>query len=213
MPLSNPPLPIPGASGNLLTSNGVSWISAIPGTAPTPGITLTYASNGDTNGLFYYLGTNGGTEAWSNPYSANRINITQSSIYNSSTQPPSNLVDRTGNSISTTNIENSWVVIDLKTKKLKCNYYTVRGRGDDTTLFPRNWRLDASNDQQTWITLDTKTNQTGLNQNVYLSFPIANPGENYQYFRFMQTGFNSYGAAMYGYYLVLGEMELYGIFV
>lgn len=208
MPLSNPPLPIPGTSGNLLTSNGVNWISATPvaggGTTPqAPQVNLTFASNGDTNGLFYYLGTNKNTVAFSNPALSGKVIITAFSQYEN--YSPSNLVGRDSSFYNSIGGSGNFVKFDLgATYTLALNYYTFLGSGSNS-YHPRNWKFQGSINDSTWTDLDVQVNNTEINQNTYFSKGLTQSAD-YRFFRFIITGVDSSG----GLNLIGSEIELYG---
>lgn len=209
MPLDNPLLPEPGAIGNVLTSDGSKWISAIPQTPPTtpdPSKVLTYASDGDANGLFYWLGTNRGIQNWQNPHVANFINISLSSFFSSEFAFPESLVNRSlSNNTATADGTGNTFTVDLGIKNtLNCNYYSLRGR-NSLSGHPRGWKFQASTNSTTWIDLDTQTNNSTINQNIWFSTPITDSGY-YRYFRILNTGINNGGDT----YLGLGEWEFYG---
>jgi len=214
MPLTNPPLPIPGASGNLLTSDGTSWISAAPTSSSSSSgtstdKTLAYVSDGDTNGVFYWLGTNSGTEAWSNPNSVGRIVISSSSPPSSGTLD--SLVDRQTSNFYIGGAADfaNFITFDLGTKnQLILNYYSVRAwTTGDNSNFPRNWKIRGSSDNSTWTDLNTQANNTSLDtSNEWLSVPVGNITTGYRYLQFLMTGATSSGQN----YLTLGELEFYG---
>lgn len=91
------------------------------GTPTVTGKSLTYESDGDTNGVFYWLGTNYGKQSWVNPYSAGFINITLSSKLNGFgfvDGNPAGLCDRTSNSVHTADEIGASVAVDLKVNQL-----------------------------------------------------------------------------------------------
>lgn len=181
-------------------------LSSSPDPTPSPAsntTTLTYASDGDTNGLFYYLGTNKNTTAFSNPTTAGIIAVTQSTY--SSYGKPEWLTDRGGDSIHTNNEPNSWVAIDLKTNgTFKCNYYSVKARSENNQNL-RSFEFQGSNDFITWNVLDSKTNQTQISSDAWVSYPIPLTAS-YRYFRILQTGLNQNSSN----FLVINELEIYG---
>lgn len=168
--------------------------------------TLTYVSDGDTNGVFYYLGTNKNTQAWANPASA--IVFTASSFL--SGRGPDKLADRSINEITNdahTNTENNaWFKVDLgSANKLAISYYTLQAR-NTTDQQPRSWILQGSKDDLTYIDIDSQSNNSILSNGTFYSKGISNQTESYRYYKLTQTGLNSSGAN----YFVLGEWELYG---
>lgn len=169
-----------------------------------PKTSLNYVSDGDASGLFYYLGTNNNTTAWSNPYTAGKITIAASAV---GVQPVSGLVDRaTSDFYGEITVVPVWLNFGLNfSKKIKPNYYSLRSRissGD----YLRTWKLQGSRNGSTWTDLDSQVNRTTLNSpNQWLSLPCYSPNY-YSTIRLIQLGVNSSGRD----YLCLGELELYG---
>ena len=165
------------------------------------GINLTFSASEDTNGLFYYLGTVGNIVPWANPTSRG-LTIQASTAINGSVE---SLVNRDESQFYTDNLPSSWVSFNIGTKKLKCNYYSIRAR-NAANYYLRNWKLQGSNDGATWVDLDTQTNNTTLaNASQWLSIPINNTAA-YSWFRILNYGLDSEGYN----FLTLGEVELYG---
>jgi hypothetical protein len=172
-------------------------------TAPiSNSINLAYASNGDTNGIFYYIGSlNGG---WVNPVTSGEIILTTSSFFDASNGNVATLVNRTDdNGIATQNIANSWVKVDLLARRLKPSYYSVRARQFNANLI-RSWKFQASNNNTDWVEIDQKTNQL-LSASQWFSSQVT-AAQNYRYFRILQTGLSSSGDNI----LTIGEIEFYG---
>ena len=165
---------------------------------------LAFANNGDSNGLFYYLGTSKGLSAWSNP-AGNTLTVTASSTELGN---PISLVDRQNSEWFSHPVANSWVSFGLVSGKLLCNYYSIRSRATNTDYYPRNWALQGSNDNTTWIDLDVQINNQSLNSvSQWLSLPV-NSNTSYSSFRLIQNGLDSSSTD----YFCLGEVELYGLY-
>ncbi|MEH2322051.1 MAG: hypothetical protein V7K32_00310 [Nostoc sp.] len=163
---------------------------------------LNFVSNGDASGLFYYLGTNKGTSNWINP-AGTSVNVTASSTEAGN---PTSLIDRQGSEWFSHPIANSWVSFAITSGKLLCNYYSIRSRATNTDYYPRNWKLQGSNDGATWIDLDIQVNNETLNAvSQWLSLPVSS-NTSYSNFRIIQNGLDSSNAD----YFCLGEFELYG---
>lgn len=177
--------------------------------APSNTKTLTYQSDGDTNGVCYWIGTNYGTEAWVNPHAAERVVVSKSGASNADLNFVERMVDRIANDVGTNNQPNSWIKIDLGiTNKLTINYYSLRGRtGQYNDNYPRNWKLQGSNDNSSWIDLDTQSNNIAISgQGIWVSIPVSNQAVGYRYLQILQTGLTSSDAS----FLSLGEFEFYG---
>ncbi|MEH1906648.1 discoidin domain-containing protein [Nostoc sp.] len=165
--------------------------------------TRTFASSGDANGVFYYLGTALGSTGWNNP-SGSLLTITASSIYAGTVDF---LTNRSSDQFYTNSYSNSWVEFDLGTLTLKCSYYSLKNRNGNDDHYLRNWQLQGSNDGISWTVLDNQVNNSVINtQSQWLSLPVIT-NNSYSRFRIFETGANSSGY----YFICLGEVELYGI--
>lgn len=166
---------------------------------PADVVELTFASNGDTNGLFYYLGTSQLTQTWANPHPTQIFTTVSGTNFDGAP-----LTDRqqTGASFYTDNVPSSFMRVDLGLGlKFAPNYYTLQV---PDTYIPRSWNLQGSNDNTTWDDLHVVLNQT------YSAFQwvgaVVSPPDRYRYFRVLQTGLNQIGDN----FLVISELELYG---
>ncbi|HYX19069.1 MAG TPA: hypothetical protein VE944_32905 [Nostoc sp.] len=169
---------------------------------------LTYSSNGDANGVFYWLGTQKGLAAWGNPISAGQVAVTMSSIFNNDSTTHGNgslLANRLpGTGVATTNTASQNIKFGLNGKKLICTNYSIRGRSSTTNEI-RNWKFQASNDSSTWVDLDSVVN-TSLGSSTWYSKSISGQTIAYEFFRILSTGVDSGGANI----LAFDELELYG---
>lgn len=174
-------------------------------TTSTTSKTLTYSSNGDSNGVCYWIGTNYGSQTWENPHTAGRLTCSLSTSYDGN-DPPGNLVDRQNNQRPCTqNVPDSWMMLDLGiSQKLICKYYSLKGR-DYVADHLRSWKLQASNDAITWVDLDNQINNVTINQNTWFSDAITSTIA-YRYFRVIQTGLNNGNSNI----MSLAEWEFYG---
>lgn len=169
--------------------------------------TLTYASDGDTSGVCYWIGTNYGAEAWTNPHTAARLICSISSSFDG-TDSPANLVDRQPNERpATRDIVGSSMTIDLLASKLKCNYYSLRGR-DFSSHHLRSWKVSTGNDLSNLVQIDAQSNNLSINQNTWFSKAVVSQ-DFFRYIKIEQTGVNSSGANL----MSLGEWEFYGEFI
>jgi len=174
--------------------------------------TLTFVSNGDVNGACYFIGTNFGAVAWTNPHTSGRIVALMSSI---GFGAAGDLVDRATNDTFTSDAVNSWMGIDLGAGvTITPNHYSIRGRTG--TNLPRNWKLQGTNfvsaitvagfDGATWTDLNTQTaNATIAASNDWASQAVVGAGA-YRYLRVLQTGANSNGDNFF----CMAEFEFYG---
>jgi hypothetical protein len=168
-------------------------------------IDLNYISDGDTNGVFYYLGTNRKTVSFINPSSANIVAFNQINALNEDAIAR-NLADRDPNTIAhTQDTQNAWFSVDLKEKKLIVNRFSLKARQDINDHNPRNLKLQGSQDNINWIDLYSLAGNV-LNNASWHSPQVVSQSTAYRYFRLLQTGQNSANL----YYFVLAEWELYG---
>lgn len=194
-------------------SNGGKQIEGVLNRA-SDAVDLIWVSNGDDNGLFYYLGTNEETEPWQNPISgpAARVAATSSPLINAppNVYGPDKTVDRgaagatdvsqfhtsLGNTIAhcTYDLGPGW--------QMEVHRYTMRGGPDHN---PRKWRLKGSNDGATWTTLKDHFNDTAIAPSAWAAWDVPVNGQ-WRYLRVEQ-----YGASSSGFdYFSFSEIEFYG---
>ena len=175
---------------------------------------LIYATNGDTNGVCYWIGTNYGQSAWSNPHLSGRVTCQMSSIDQGA---PENLVDRAGGKVNQTkNIPNSWDFIDLgKGNQLIPKHYTLQNRGMHLEHVIRNWKLQGSNnvasntiadiESATWVDLDVRINDTTMADapDAWGNYQVSNIITGYRWLRILQNGLTSHGTN----YLLVSEFD------
>lgn len=174
---------------------------------PTNVATLTYSSNGDSNGVIYYIGSDRPSKLWSNPMSSRRITAHTTSQYGDTNYYPWRSVDRgTGNAPWHSGGDaNARITYDFGAYRVLPTDYTMMGRSDYNGLFPRNWVLEGSNDRVSWDILDTRTNDTQQNLGTW-GYYTASASVEYRFLSIRSTGNDSSGAP----WLVIGEIEFYG---
>ena len=155
-----------------------------------------WVSDGDANGVFYFLGGN----PWSNPNVLGTVILSASAI-NGNIDVLVDRVDSDNNSFFTPSVANSWVQVDLIDKELRCNRYTLQNTDDYITV---NWEFQGSNDGSTWTTLDTVTANPATPY-AWVNRSLATP-DYYRYFRVLMNGVDSAGSQ----YLTFSELEIYG---
>lgn len=99
-----------------------------------------------------------------------------------------------------------WIKVNLgEGNKRKIFGYTVVGRYDNLLNYNASaWTLQGSNDNSSWITLDTQTGQSLGNSPNMLEYALSSVSSPYQYFMFTVTACNSNGNPCFG------EIELLG---
>lgn len=185
----------------------LSSLQAFLGTTTSPGnqIEINFLDNNNYEGVCYFLGTSYGASQWENPHTQNRLTVSASSI---GLGEVSQLVDRQNNEFYTQSVDGSWIAIDfLENNSLECNYYSIKSHNAQYQYHPRNFKLQGSNNNITWEDLDVQINNSTLvNSSQWLSLPVDS-NKSYRYLRIL-SGQDSSG----GYYLILGEVEFYGIY-
>ena len=187
------------------------WATRLP-------VILSWQSNGDANGLFYWLGTAKGTAAWSNPvsgtanpYTGTFVSALQSSIL--TTNYATYATDRNSSTIvHTDNFSSSWIGW-LFSSGFSISGYSIQTRADTNVQMLAQWTLEGTNDAvtadvssfngATWTTIDARSITPVQEQWNYYS--VSSPGT-YSAIRLRQTAANSSGAN----YLAISEIEFYG---
>lgn len=141
------------------------------------------------------------------------INITSSSVYyNQENCKPSNVVlfDDDDNVFLSENQPNSSISFDFRDHRIIPSNYTIkssdpsRHNGDH----PKCWIFEASNDNDSWETLDSQDNCTQLNgPNLVQSFPIKKKtSKEFRYIRLRSTGPSWSGENHFGF----DSFEIFG---
>jgi hypothetical protein len=161
-----------------------------------------------TNGIFYQLGTANETASYTNPVDFGLVEVSASSL-TADSEDAASILDRRSLRCVTRPVRNSSFTISLNNRRVIPTHYSLRHYSSWDTEALRNWVLEASNDEQTWVVLrehidDNALNGKGDTASWSLSLP-PNSGS-FRHFRVRQTGRNSNGH----YYLALSGFELYG---
>eukprot|EP01125_Pyxidicula_operculata_P015746 TRINITY_DN5371_c0_g1_i1.p1 TRINITY_DN5371_c0_g1~~TRINITY_DN5371_c0_g1_i1.p1 ORF type:complete len:460 (-),score=60.92 TRINITY_DN5371_c0_g1_i1:93-1472(-) len=160
---------------------------------PRRGRLFEYSYDFDTNGVMYYLGTNGLKSEYKNPLFSGEVKCTTSSLEKGWSYY---LLDRVNNAFWTSDIPSSWIAFDLcKNRCLIPTHYTLKHGGNSKIDCLRSWCLQGSNDpDQTsgWVTICRHTNDQSLNGPFAThTWKIPQTNFPYRYFRILQTGHNS----------------------
>lgn len=167
---------------------------------------LNYFSDGDTNGVFYWLGSKSNTQLWQNPQTINKASFASSGVNQGAL---SDLTDRSSSNFFTTDgASNNFVSLDLGAgHSLVCNYYSIQAR-NVANYYPRSWKLQGCNDNISWANLDEQNNNQSLNNpSSWLSISVTSTIA-YRYFRILLASPNSSGSNQ----LCFGELEFYGTY-
>lgn len=161
------------------------------GTYPSSTASKTnYTAPLDTNGIFYFLGTNYGTSAWSNPQGGSHLIISGNSNF-------TNLIDRNLNTETTGGNSLTYTFNFLTCKVQPTGFYI---RTNTTSTYSYSFNIQFSNDGSNWSNLATYSvsNNSGIAEEA---LPIASD-KYYQYMRLITSfPFNA---------LRVREIELYG---
>ncbi|MHC5824843.1 MAG: hypothetical protein ACYT04_55620 [Nostoc sp.] len=137
-----------------------------------------FSNNGDSNGVFYYIGSQKNTQSWQNPYTANLIGIFYSSFL-SSQDTIESLVERQPSFFHTQNESNPYIGFDLLTNKsLILNYWSYRARSNSYLYIPNIIILSGSNDGYNYTQIDDRT--FTANQNNWVSFSVTGQTQAYR---------------------------------
>ena len=168
----------------------------------------------DENGLFYYIGTKGGTREFLNPHETGDVQVTfSSSATDLSYSQVHKLVGRSNEGYCCTdNRPRSWMSVDIGAgRKLFITHYALKNDGLGTYHCLRNWELQgrlAESDE--WVVLSSHTDDSSLTKAAFATaaWPVTSEVKlsGFRFFRILQTGLNSYGA----HNIMCGGLELYG---
>lgn len=169
------------------------------------GIEFEYQSGVENNDIFWWIGTNSGTDSWQNPGLCGRIKVAISSIEKGD---PTSLFFQDPSEFWTKDVPASWVQLDLgPNRAVVPTFYTVRHGGTFKADSLRTWDFQGSVDGTGWSLLRRHVNDESLNDLFAThTWPIEGQTKAYRLFRILQTGHNSSNHN----FLVLSGLELYG---
>ena len=136
------------------------------------------------------------------------VRITCSSIYDSDEEEwgPQNIIEDRKD-FRTSDCDDSWIMLDFKTKKVKIDSYTLKTYGDETDSgHLKSWILEVSHDGLFFEPIDKHENCKFLNGSYNTKVFEVKKNEPHQYVRLRQTGRNFEG----GYNLNLHSIEFSG---
>lgn len=175
-----------------------------------------YEHDFDVNGIIHWLGTCGGTQAWSNPCEAGFIKIKASTLMPDSL-PLSSAVGRESVRCVTKPERNSWFRFEFSGFRVKPSHYSLRHYDSWDTECLRSWCFEGSNDGVSWVNIVSHRNDTALDEKgATHTWRVKKTGADgdgsdlskgmYRMFRVIQTGRNSNN----NYYLPISGFEVYG---
>jgi hypothetical protein len=166
--------------------------------------TLTYQSNGDDNGLFYWLGSAGKTATWTNPATSGKIIATQSSVSSNNLQfGAAGCCDRNNEVAHSAGGSQDWWQWDLGNARLTPTRYVYRSRRDYDGYHLSNWRVQGRIlETDEWTDLDTQnSNNSTQGIGLYFSRSLDGITTGYRFLRFQN---------LVGGYLTGSMVEFYG---
>lgn len=167
-----------------------------------------YQADGDTNGVFYFYGTQFGTAAWTNPSTAGYLVILDVPVGGSGSKNV--ITSRTNDNYSTggsAGAGNEYFSFNLGLgRAIVPTMLSYQYRNDATTFCPTAWNWEGSTDNSTWDVLASVTGQTPV-VNKWVSTPVST-AKAYQFIRVRQIGNNNSGSS----HMSINEAEIYGVF-
>lgn len=177
-----------------------------------------YVSDGDNNDIFYFMGTNYGTQAWANPEGTARLTTTHTGLASSyddlsrptDNQSPANASGGGGqpgispNASSQATLTFNFLTCKVRPTRVDVSTYSL---GNGAPAYAHNNRqVQVSNNGSTWITLNNAGNASLSNAVEWWNvFDDNSVEEYYQYVRYVWTvgtqGFS---------WQSLGEVKIYG---
>lgn len=187
--------------------------SPSPTPSPTPPSsphTFTYVSDGDANGVFYFLGTGLGTTSWSNPQGSGALVITVNGSTTMGFGSLASIVNRATDDNSSPNATNSFFTFDLGAgHSLQLVTWSYRSRDGFTSSTPTGIEIYGSNDNSSFTLLDSQTSLSFTSFNEWMTWSIS-PSAGYRYLKLKQIDPNNSGGA--NNFFTIGEFEIYGAF-
>ena len=105
------------------------------------------------------------------------------------------------------NMPSSYFILSFSRHSVEITNYTFITRNFLSSDFPKNWKVEGSNDPLNWQYIDHETDQNDLNQlSVTKTFKVRSPGR-YKYFKFTHNGTNSVGNKFF----CLGKIDIFGV--
>jgi hypothetical protein len=123
---------------------------------------------------------------------SNTFSLTCSSVYGNDARynQEKALIYDTSTYFLSENHSNSWISVQLISKKVSLEGYLLRSSTNKWGYNPKNWKLEASNDNVSWVQLDQQINRNWVNPDwTEVYFPVSSK-ESFSYFKFTQTGKN-----------------------
>ena len=176
-------------------------------------VRFTYERDFDTNGVIYWIGTNGGTAPdWINPAHVGLVMVTSSEGKNLPYGRLEDILNRDSSALNchTNDDKKAWFAIDLGLWLIPTCYTLRHARGYGRSAL-RNWLFQVSKDGINWSTLYTHNDDCALNEpgsTATWNLPVnSDEKQGWRHIRVQQTGKN---ASAQTHYLSLSGFEIYG---
>lgn len=147
-----------------------------------------YEKGKEFDGIFKYLTKKTG----SNIHDNGTIKIDSNSIFNDDPECcPKHLVDYNSESFYQSKDQNgSFIVFDFKEKSIQLDGYTIQNGVSNGHYYLKNWVIEASNDNDYWITIDEHENDGSLDRaSAVVTFDVQKKKSGfYRYIKLRQTG-------------------------
>eukprot|EP01083_Nonionella_stella_P045969 123136_1 len=168
-------------------------------------------SNPSESGLFYYLGTNGETTAYTNPGDAKVVNVSSSPLKDACKCSATSYVGlKHGVTYCITKAHsNPEFAVDLRDKFLLPTGYALRNYSNGDRWWILGWNLEATNNNgKTWEIIDKRRDQDSLKGKGTIAYFPVRSAKYYNQFRIvMQQDSNEFSE--HGRELHLSGSELY----
>ena len=173
-------------------------------------VTFNHTNDFDTNGLLYWMGTNGGScPDWVNPATYGLVVVTSSEGRSLPYGKLEDILSRDANALNchTNDDRRAWFAVDLGVW-LQPSAYTLRhARGYGRSAL-RSWQLQGSKDGVNWVVLSEHRGDERLGEpGSTATWRIEGGGQAVRHVRIQQMGRN---ASAQTHYLSLSGFEIYG---
>ena len=159
----------------------------------------------DTNGLLYWIGTQGGRAAYQNPHVAGYVVASPSSV---NTGSVADFVGRAFTNSHTNNAPFSWMAVDLGAhRSIMLTHYCLRTRVEyNSSHSIRSWEVEGGSPDIPYELISKHTNDTTLSASRTEACWKVRESKYYRHFRLKQTGPNSDNLN----FLINSGIEFYG---
>jgi len=175
-------------------------------------VSFNYQSDFDTEGLMYWIGTNGRTVPdWVNPAQYGLVVVTSSEGRNLPYGKLEDILSRDSNALNchTNDDRRAWFAIDLGVW-IHPKAYTLRHARGYGRSAVRSWQLQGSKDGVNWVTLSEHVNDERLGEpgsTATWTLEGESSGQGFRHVRIQQMGKNASGQT---HYLSISGFEIYG---